>query len=105
MERRRDRPVWARFEPYPAGVSAPSWRTSTGRGIQNACVDAHLPRLLEIAAARTTGAIGAAALVAPAQVAARLVEFGALRVLHPLVSARLAALLHPIGVGGRTPSS
>ena len=28
---------------------------------------------------------------------ARLVEFGALRMVHPLVSARLAALLHPIG--------
>ena len=59
---------------------------------------AHLPRLLEIAGASTTGAIAAAALVGPAQVAARLVEFGALRRVHPLVSARLAALLHPIGV-------
>ena len=58
---------------------------------------AHLPRLLEIAGASTTAAIGAAALVGPAQVAARLVEFGALRMVHPLVSARLAALLHPIG--------
>jgi len=57
---------------------------------------AHLPRLLEIAGASTTAAI-AAALVGPAQVAARLVEFGALRMVHPLVSARLAALLHPIG--------
>jgi hypothetical protein len=28
---------------------------------------------------------------------ASLVEFGALRMVHPLVSARLAALLHPIG--------
>src|SRR5205807_9427238 len=45
----------------------------------------------------TTPAIAAAALVGPAQVAARLVEFGALRRVHPLVSARLAALLHPIG--------
>jgi len=58
---------------------------------------AHLPRLLEIAGASTTGAIAAAALVGPAQVAARLVEFGALRMVHPLVSARLAAFLHPIG--------
>jgi len=30
-------------------------------------------------------------------VAVRLVEFGALRMVHPLVSAHLAALLHPIG--------
>jgi len=58
---------------------------------------AHLPRLLEIAGASTPAAIAAAALVGPAQVAARLVEFGALRMAHPLVSARLAALLHPIG--------
>ena len=58
---------------------------------------AHLPRLFEIAGGGTTAAIAAAALVGPAQVAARLVEFGALRMVHPLVSARLAALLHPIG--------
>ena len=58
---------------------------------------AHLPRLLEIAGASTTAAIAAAALVGPAQVPARLVEFGALRAVHPLVSARLAALLHPVG--------
>ncbi|HZU89323.1 MAG TPA: MFS transporter, partial [Stellaceae bacterium] len=42
-------------------------------------------------------AIAAAALVGPAQVAARLVEFGVLRAFHPLVSGRLAALLHPVG--------
>jgi MFS family permease len=58
---------------------------------------AHLPHLLEITGASATAAIAAAALVGPAQVAARLVEFGALRKVHPLVSARLAATLHPIG--------
>ena len=58
---------------------------------------AHLPRLLEIAGASATGAIAAAALVGPAQVGARLVEFGALRWVHPLVSARIATALHPIG--------
>jgi hypothetical protein len=31
------------------------------------------------------------------RVAARLVEYGALRMVHPLVSARLADVLHPIG--------
>ena len=50
---------------------------------------AHLPRLLEIAGASATMAIAASALVGPAQVGARLVEFGALRLVHPLVSARL----------------
>jgi MFS family permease len=58
---------------------------------------AHLPRLLEIAGASATMAIAASALVGPAQVGARLVEFGALRMVHPLVSARLSAILHPIG--------
>ena len=58
---------------------------------------AHLPRLLEIAGASATMAIAASALVGPAQVGARLVEFGALRVVHPLVSARLSTILHPIG--------
>jgi hypothetical protein len=43
-------------------------------------------------------AIGA--LVGPAQVAARIVEFGVLRRVHPLLSARLAALMHPIGAIG-----
>jgi MFS family permease len=58
---------------------------------------AHLPRLLERAGASPVQAIAASALVGPAQVAARLVEFVVLRRTHPLVSARIAALLHPIG--------
>jgi len=58
---------------------------------------AHLPRLLERAGATPLQAIAAAALVGPAQVAARTVEFVILRRSHPLISARIAALLHPIG--------
>jgi MFS family permease len=58
---------------------------------------AHLPRLLEAAGASPTEAVAAAALVGPAQVAARLVEFGLLRRLHPLISARIAAVMHPLG--------
>jgi MFS family permease len=58
---------------------------------------AHLPRLLELAGATPLQAITAAAMVGPAQVAARLVEFFLLRRSHPLVSARIAALLHPVG--------
>jgi hypothetical protein len=60
---------------------------------------AHLPSLLERAGAAPLEAIAAAALVGPAQVAARLGEFALLRRVHPLVSARIAAILHPIGVG------
>lgn len=58
---------------------------------------AHLPRLLEGAGASEIAAIAAGALVGPAQVGARLVEFGLLRSFHPLVSARIATVLHPIG--------
>ena len=58
---------------------------------------AHLPQLLERAGATPYAAIAAAALVGPAQVAARLVEFLLLRRAHPLVSARFAAALHPLG--------
>ena len=58
---------------------------------------AHLPRLLEVMGATPATAITLAALVGPAQVAARLLEFGLLRQSHPLVSARIAALMHPLG--------
>ena len=60
---------------------------------------AHLPGLLQGAGATEIAAIAAGALVGPAQVGARLVEFGLLRSFHPLVSARIAAVLHPIGAG------
>jgi MFS family permease len=58
---------------------------------------AHLPRFLEGAGASEAAAIAAGALVGPAQVAARLVEFGLLRGVHPVWSARIAALMHPFG--------
>ncbi len=58
---------------------------------------AHLPGLLHLAGASATAAIAAAALVGPAQVGARLVEFGLLRSFHPVSSARIASVLHPVG--------
>ena len=58
---------------------------------------AHLPSLLERMGATTVQAVAAAALVGPAQVAARLAEFLIMRRTHPLVSARIAASMHPIG--------
>ena len=60
---------------------------------------AHLPRLLEAMGATSTMAIAAAALVGPAQVTARLIEFTLLRHASPMISARLATALHPIGAG------
>jgi MFS family permease len=56
-----------------------------------------LPELLERAGATPVQAVAAAALVGPAQVAARLGEFLVLRRIHPLVSARIATVLHPLG--------
>jgi predicted MFS family arabinose efflux permease len=60
---------------------------------------AHLPRLLERAGATPFEAVAASALVGPAQVGARVAEFLVLRRLHPLISARLAAALYPLGAG------
>lgn len=71
-------------------VFAATWFTSTAMA-------AHLPRLLQAQGLPLQAAVAAAALVGPAQVAARLLEFGLLRRMHPLASARLAALGHPTG--------
>jgi MFS family permease len=60
-------------------------------------MSSHLPGFLESAGASETAAIAASALVGPAQVAARLVEFGLLRAAHPVWSARIAAVMHPLG--------
>ena len=60
---------------------------------------AHLPRLLLAAGATTVAALTASALLGPAQVAARLIEFMAQRrfLFHPLLTARIATACHPIG--------
>jgi len=58
---------------------------------------AHLPTLLQAHGASLGAAVAAGALIGPAQVAARLFEFGFLRRWHPLLSARLAVAMHPIG--------
>jgi MFS family permease len=58
---------------------------------------AHLPRLLALTGATPVEAVAIAALLGPAQVAARLAELLLLRRIHPLVSARIATALHPLG--------
>jgi predicted MFS family arabinose efflux permease len=73
-----------------AVVFAATWFISTAMA-------AHLPRLLQAAGVTLVGSVAIGALVGPAQVAARIVEFGVLRRIHPLLSARLAALMHPVG--------
>ena len=58
----------------------------------------HLPGLLTVMGAGAAGAVFAAALLGPAQVAARLVEFGIISryKLHALITARAATALHPL---------
>jgi MFS family permease len=73
-----------------ASVFGACWFVSTSMA-------AHLPRLLQAMGSSQAVAIAAASLVGPAQVGARLVEFGLLRRLSPMISARLATGLHPVG--------
>ncbi|NIM41369.1 MAG: MFS transporter [Hydrogenophaga sp.] len=74
-----------------AYVFAATWFVSTA-------LAAHLPSLLMASGLSLAGALAVGALVGPAQVAGRLLEFGGLRRFHPLVSARVAASMHPVGV-------
>jgi MFS family permease len=60
----------------------------------------HLPALLQMQGLGVASALAVAALVGPAQVAGRLLEFGLLRRVHPLRSAQLACLGHPLGAVG-----
>ena len=73
-----------------AYVFAATWFVSTSMAT-------HLPQLLQAAGATLAVAVGAGALIGPAQVAGRVLEFGLLRRLHPLRSARWAAVAHPLG--------
>jgi MFS family permease len=74
-------------------VFAATWFCSTAMA-------AHLPRVLQESGASLATAVAAAALVGPAQVAARVLEFWLMRHVHPIVSARIATLAHPIGAAG-----
>ncbi|WP_305669459.1 MFS transporter [Falsiroseomonas sp.] len=76
--------------PLLAYVFAASWFIA-------GAMAAHLPAMLQAAGATAAAAVAAGALIGPAQVAARVAEFGLLRRFHPLVSARLAMLGHPLG--------
>jgi MFS family permease len=73
-----------------AYVFAVTWFISTAMA-------AHLPGLLHASGVSVLAAVSIAALVGPAQVAGRLLEFGLLRRAPALVSARMAAVAHPLG--------
>ncbi|MGA7324640.1 MAG: MFS transporter [Rhodomicrobium sp.] len=80
-----DATMWLLAFAFAAG-----WVVSTGMA-------AHLPRILLDAGTPPAQAIMAAALVGPGQVAARVAEASLLRHHHPLLSARLCTLAHPVG--------
>jgi hypothetical protein len=75
-----------------AFVFAITWFVSTAMA-------AHLPGLLMAGGMSVAAAVAVGTLIGPAQVGGRLLEFGVLRRVHPLLSARLAALMHPVGAG------
>ncbi len=66
-------------------------------GFVSTAMAAHLPALLQAAGATLAVALLAGALIGPAQVAARVLEFSVLQRYSALVSARAAALTHPLG--------
>jgi hypothetical protein len=67
-------------------------------GFVSSGLSAILPTMLVSLGATPAAALFAGTLIGPAQVGARLVEAGWLGRYHPLVSARLATLLHPLGM-------
>ena len=75
-----------------AFVFAATWFVTTA-------IAAHGPRVLQAAGAGAAAALVVGTLIGPAQVVARLMQFGPLRRVDPLRIARLASLGHPLGVG------
>jgi hypothetical protein len=59
----------------------------------------HLPSLLQGIGLSAAAAAGMGALIGPAQVGARMLEFAVLQRWHPLLSARLACIAHPAAAG------
>lgn len=74
-----------------AGLFASTWFVTTAFA-------AHGPRLLEAAGTTAAAAVLVGALVGPAQVAGRLMQFGPLRRVDPLRVAGAATLGHPVAV-------
>lgn len=114
-------PANLRLLPKPAGLGGPvaaggggaaakprividrnMWLIATAFALAwfvTAAMAVHFPRLLQAAGATSVEAIAAGALIGPAQVAARVMEASLLSRFHPLVSARIATICHPIGAG------
>ncbi|MCA1458443.1 MFS transporter [Bradyrhizobium sp. BRP22] len=67
-------------------------------GFVSSGLSALLPTILVQLGATPAAALFAGTLVGPAQVGARIIEAGWLARYHPLLSARLATLMNPLGV-------
>jgi MFS family permease len=85
-----------------AVIAAPStsWLLAFVFGVTwfiSTAMAAHLPQLLQANGVGLASAIAFASLVGPAQVAGRLLEYGLLRNVSPLVSARIASTAHAAG--------
>ena len=85
-----------------AAIAAPStsWLLAFVFGVTwfiSTAMAAHLPQLLQANGVGLASAIAFASLVGPAQVAGRLLEYGLLRNVSPLVSARIASTAHAAG--------
>jgi MFS family permease len=90
--------------PAPASTANSTTRTATLLALVFAvtwfistAMAAHLPRLLQAHGVPLATALVFAGLVGPAQVAGRLLEYGLLRNIHPLISARVAGGMHTLG--------
>jgi hypothetical protein len=84
---------WDRRMVQLAAVFVGAWFVST-------CIGAHLPRLLARVGLTSEEAVRAAAMLGVAAVSARLLELVLLRRVSPILTARTAALLHPLGALG-----
>jgi predicted MFS family arabinose efflux permease len=81
---------WDRPMAQMAALFAGAWMIS-------AYISAHLPRLLQGFGLTPAAAVGAASLLGVAAVSMRLAEYTVLRKLPPVLTTRLATLLHPLG--------
>ena len=68
-------------------------------GFVSTSISTHLPAILQAGGLGLAAAVSLAALAGPAQVAGRLLELGVLHRYAPVLTARVAAAGHPVGVG------
>jgi MFS family permease len=68
----------------------------TASGIVSIGMATNLPRLFTVIGASPAAGIAAASLMGPAQVIARILEYSARHRVNPLLSAKVASVLHPI---------